>query len=62
MQQVQLVVGSLALAGSLIALYVSPWGLALTFIAGIGLIQAGITGICPMEKILSRMPWNAPSR
>ena len=58
MQQVQLVVGGMVLAGTLLAWLVTPLGLVLTGIAGAGLIQAGFTGVCPMEKMLGRMPWN----
>ena len=27
-----------------------------------GLTFAGITGICPMARLLEKMPWNAPQR
>lgn len=62
MQQVQMVVGSMVLAGTLISWLATPWGLVLTGIGGAGLLQAGITGICPMESILKKMPWNCQTK
>ncbi|MFZ2619957.1 MAG: DUF2892 domain-containing protein [Alphaproteobacteria bacterium] len=58
LRQVQLVVGCLILAGVGVTYWVSPYGLVLCTIAGLGLLQASITGICPMENILAKMPWN----
>ena len=65
-RQVQIVVGGLVLAGTILAATVSPWFLLLTGIPGAGLLFAGISGFCGMARVLARMPWNratlAPAR
>lgn len=58
MRQVQLVVGLMVLTGTLVAWLVTPWGLVLCGLAGAGLLQAAATGICPMELLIAKMPWN----
>lgn len=58
MRQVQLIVGIMILTGSALTHWVTPYGLILCAIAGAGLLQASLTGLCPMENILARMPWN----
>jgi rhodanese-related sulfurtransferase len=58
MQQVQIVVGSLAAAGAILALAVNPWFAVLPLFVGCGLLFAGITGTCGMALLLARMPWN----
>lgn len=57
-RQVQLTVGVLTLAGSILAYAVSPWFLVLTGFLGAGLAFAGATGTCGLAAILSRTPWN----
>jgi rhodanese-related sulfurtransferase len=58
MRQVQLVVGAMVLAGSVLAWLVSPWFLALTGFFGAGLLFAGATGTCGLAAVLGLMPWN----
>ena len=58
MRQVQIVVGSLAAAGSILALAVDPWFAVLPLFLGCGLVFAGISGTCGMALLLARMPWN----
>ena len=58
MRQVQIVAGSLVLAGVLGGTFVTPWLYALSGFVGAGLIFAGISGWCGMAKLLARMPWN----
>ena len=58
MRQVQVVVGPLALAGSLLAMLVNPLWAILPASIGAGLTIAGITGFCGMAKLLGFMPWN----
>jgi len=53
MRQVQIVVGSFAAIGAILALAVNSW-----FFLGCGLLFAGITGWCGMALLLARMPWN----
>jgi len=57
-RQVQIGAGSLALAGTLLGLFVSPWFFAVPAFVGAGLITAGLTGFCGMARILMRAPWN----
>jgi rhodanese-related sulfurtransferase len=58
MRQVQIVVGSLAAVGSILALTVNTWFAILPLFLGCGLLFAGITGRCGMALLLARMPWN----
>lgn len=57
-RQVQIGAGSLALAGTLLGLLVSPWFFAVPAFVGTGLITAGVTGFCGMARVLMRAPWN----
>jgi rhodanese-related sulfurtransferase len=57
-RQVQIGAGSLALAGTLLGLLVSPWFFVVPGFVGAGLITAGVTGFCGMARILMRAPWN----
>ncbi|NGM20328.1 DUF2892 domain-containing protein [Roseomonas stagni] len=58
MRQVQIVAGSLALLGAVLAATVHPGFIALSGLVGAGLAMAGITGFCPMANALAAMPWN----
>jgi rhodanese-related sulfurtransferase len=58
MRQVQIVVGSLAAIGAILALAVNTWFAILPLFLGCGLLFAGITGKCGMALMLARMPWN----
>jgi rhodanese-related sulfurtransferase len=57
-RQVQLGAGSLALAGTLLGVFLSPWFLLVPGFVGAGLIVAGATGFCGMARLLMRAPWN----
>ncbi|SFI57507.1 rhodanese family protein [Bradyrhizobium sp. cf659] len=57
-RQVQIGAGSLAVVGTLLGLFVSPWFFAVPAFVGAGLITAGLTGFCGMARILMRAPWN----
>jgi rhodanese-related sulfurtransferase len=57
-RQVQLAVGTVVLAGSVLAATVSPWFLLLAALPGLGLMIAGLTGFCGLAHVLARMPWN----
>ncbi len=59
-RQVQLIAGSMVLAGVGLGLTVSPWFLALSAFFGAGLTFAGATGTCGLALLLMKMPWNAP--
>ncbi|MBI3541874.1 MAG: rhodanese-like domain-containing protein [Deltaproteobacteria bacterium] len=58
MRQVQLVAGTLVLAGAALTWWVDPRWLALPAFVGLGLTVAGSTGFCGMAELLARMPWN----
>jgi rhodanese-related sulfurtransferase len=56
--QVMIVAGLAVLAGAGLGAAVSPWFLALAGAIGAGLLLAGLTGHCPMARILRTAPWN----
>jgi rhodanese-related sulfurtransferase len=60
MRQVQIVAGSLALAGAVLAWLVSPWFIALSGFVGAGLLFAGVTDTCMMALLLAKLPYNQP--
>ncbi|MFO0946496.1 MAG: rhodanese-like domain-containing protein [Planctomycetota bacterium] len=57
-RQVRIAAGSLVLVGSLIGVFVTPYGIGLAAFVGAGLVFAGITDTCGMALLLARMPWN----
>ncbi len=57
-RQVQIGAGSLALAGTLLSVLMSPWFLVVPGFVGTGLLVAGLTGFCGMARVLMRAPWN----
>ena len=58
MRQVQLVIGLLALVGSILALTVNKNLAVIPALLGAGLTMAGLTGWCGLAILLSKMPWN----
>ena len=50
-----LVAGIMVGASALLAWLVSPWWLVLTGFVGLNMIQASMTGFCPLTKILNAM-------
>lgn len=58
MQQVQIVVGILIVAGVILAILISPYFLLLDLFVGLGLLLAGITGFCGMARVLMLLPYN----
>lgn len=61
MRQVQLAAGTLALAGLVGGALLAPALHLLSGLVGAGLIVAGLTGACPMARLLAVMPWNRPA-
>ena len=57
-RQVQIGAGSLALLGTLLGLFASPWFFILPGFVGAGLTVAGLTGFCGMARLLMQAPWN----
>ena len=60
-RQVQIGAGTLALLGTMLGLFVSPWFFVVPAFVGAGLVFAGVTGFCGMARILMRAPWNRAS-
>lgn len=58
LRQVLMVAGFLVLLGLLLAYSHSVYFLLLPLLVGCGMVISGMTGICPMAWVLSRMPWN----
>ncbi|NBX25189.1 MAG: DUF2892 domain-containing protein [Planctomycetes bacterium] len=58
MRQVMITVGCMLLGLTVLAWQVSPWFLAAIGGVAAGLLFAGLTGICALATLLSRMPWN----
>jgi rhodanese-related sulfurtransferase len=58
MRQVQIVAGTLVLAGVLLGFLIAPAWIGLAAFVGAGLLMAGITGWCGMAHMLALMPWN----
>ncbi len=56
-RQMRIAAGTLVVLGLALAL-LHPIFLGLSAFVGCGLIFAGLTNICPMMNMLSRMPWN----
>ena len=58
MRQVQMIAGSLILAGVLLGWFVNPNFYLLSGFVGAGLLFAGVSGTCAMASLLAYMPWN----
>lgn len=58
MRQVQIAAGGLVVLGVVLTALLSVWFIALSAFVGAGLVYAGVSGVCTMASILSRMPWN----
>lgn len=59
-RQVRLAAGLLVLAGVGLGALVHPGWLGLAGFVGAGLTFAGLTDVCGMAGLLSKMPWNRP--
>ena len=57
-RQLQLTIGMMVLVGTGLGYFVSLGWLALSALAGAGLTNAGLTGMCPLAKVIAKMPWN----
>ncbi|MDA8249686.1 MAG: DUF2892 domain-containing protein [Rhodospirillales bacterium] len=47
--------GLVVLAGLALGWFVSPWWFLLDAFAGLNMLQAGITGVCPAAMIFKRL-------
>jgi len=57
-RQVQLTIGLLLIAGSVLGTLFSPAWFFLTGLIGVGLTVAGLTGFCGLALVMAKMPWN----
>lgn len=57
-RQVQTIIGSLTLFGSLLGYFVNPSFFFLPAFFGLGLTFAGLSGYCGLAMLLTKMPWN----
>lgn len=58
-RQVQVIIGLVVAAGSLLAVLVDPRWVWIPFFAGCGLTFAGLSGYCGLAMLLAKMPWNS---
>lgn len=58
MQQVQIVAGTLILAGVGLGYAFNPGFFLLSGFVGAGLLFTGLSGWCGMALLLAKMPWN----
>lgn len=57
-RQVQLTIGLLLIAGSVLGAMFSPAWFLMTGLIGAGLTVAGLTGFCGLALVMAKMPWN----
>lgn len=53
-RQVQLIIGPVIVIFSILAIAISVWFALVPVLLGVGLTRAGITGVCPLEKLLQK--------
>ncbi len=58
MRQVQMVAGTLIVAGVLLGVWVHPYFYGLSGFVGAGLLYAGASGSCGMAMLLAKLPFN----
>jgi hypothetical protein len=58
MRQTQAMIGLVLLATTAAAFLIDPLWMILCGVVGVGLLFAGVSGICPMASLIARMPWN----
>jgi hypothetical protein len=58
MRQVQMLAGSLVVAGVVLGFAVHPGFFGLSAFVGAGLVMAGVTGWCGMATLLGKLPYN----
>lgn len=57
-RQVQLAIGLMLIAGSVLGYLFSLAWFLLTGFIGAGLAVAGLTGFCGLARVMAKMPWN----
>ena len=59
-RQTYILLGILVLGGLALGLRHSQWWFVLPALCGLGMTVAGLIGVCTLNKVLSRLPWNKP--
>lgn len=57
-RQMQIILGSIIFLSSMMAYFVNANWIIIPVIISCGLINAGITGWCGMQKLVNLLPWN----
>lgn len=57
-RQTQMVIGGMVVLFTLLGKFVHPGLGWLTLIPGLGLLNAGATGLCPLATGVAKLPWN----
>lgn len=57
-RQVQIIAGAIIFITTILGAVASSWFYVIPAILGLGLIFAGITGICGLALLLAKAPWN----
>lgn len=47
--------GVIVLVSAILSLTVDPWWIALTLFAGANMLQASITGFCPIARVFKKL-------
>ncbi|MFD2204564.1 rhodanese-like domain-containing protein [Kiloniella antarctica] len=58
MRQVQIIAGGLVSIGAILGFFVNSNYIAISGFVGVGLLLAGISGVCGLARVLRLMPWN----
>jgi rhodanese-related sulfurtransferase len=62
MQQTQITIGTVVVAGTALGFFVNPLFLALPAFMGCGMIFAGATGTCGLATVIGLAPWNRATK
>ena len=62
MRQVMIAAGIIVIVFTVLAVLVNTWFLIGTGFVGAGMLFAGVTGLCAMATVLSKMPWNRSAK
>ncbi len=57
-RQIYIFAGALVLIGVLLAHFINYSFIWLAGIIGAGLVFSGVSGLCMMEMVFAKMPWN----
>lgn len=58
LRQSFVVASLIIILGYVLGSLVNPFFLVLPLVVAVGLMVAGLTGVCPMVIVLQKLPWN----